>query len=309
MRESLLTLSNVFVIVTTMKRTLVKAFAVLLLCTYASARRHDGTPPPAPMVVAKPIASAEVSDMLIYPARLVSRVNATLLAESDGVIQAIRKPLGTRVRAGDSVFTLVNPDPVYTYAPFEVEAPVDGVVSNIGVTLGSRVTKGTRLGSITDPFQVHGIIEVTVADLSALSVGMKGKLELSETGQSLPVTIAGISPVIDPATGTASAELKVTDRSKLPPPGLVGRVRFQARLHKGIELPESAVFYRGHQAVVRVLDGDKAVFRNVKLGTSRQGKFEILDGLKSGEVVVLRTNTFIADGEKVTSQPPDKEGT
>jgi multidrug efflux pump subunit AcrA (membrane-fusion protein) len=285
------------------------AFAVLLFNQPSSARPHTGAPPPAPVVVAKAIQSTEVFDSLIYPAKLVSRVNATLLAESEGVVQSMSKRLGSRVKVGEPVFTLTNPDPVYTYAPFQVLAPVSGIVSQVAVTEGSRVSKGQKLGSITDPSQVHAYIEVTVSDLSAIHTGLKGSLELADVREPVAIIVAGISPLIDPATGTATAELKVVEKKHMPPPGLVGRVRFRARLHHGYELPESAVFYRGEQALVRVMQGEKAIFRSVRLGPARQGKFEIVEGLKTGDMVILRTNTFIADGETVTVQKPDGEGT
>ncbi len=273
------------------------------------ARRHSGgAAPPPPMVVAQAIQSDEVYDALIYPARVISRVNATLLAESDGVVQAVRKNLGAAVKVGEPILTLTNPDPVYTFEPFSVLSPVTGIISSIEVALGSRVSKGQKLGTVTDPAQVLAAIEITVADLDAIHTGMLGELELAGRTQPVPMKVAGISPIVDPATGTASAELQPVDKKHRPPPGMVGRVRFRARLHQGIQLPESAIFYRGETPIVRVLDGDKAVFREVKLGHSRQGKFEITSGLKPGEKVVLRTNTFIADGEAVTQQK-DGEGT
>lgn len=267
-----------------------------------NAKPHTGAPPPAPVVIAKSIQATEVFDSLIYPARVVSKVNAALLAESDGVVQSISKPLGTSVVRGNTVLTLINPDPVYTFAPFEVHSPVSGVVSAIEVTKGSRVSRGQRLGTITDPRQVRAQIEVTVADLDAVQVGMKGELELSEHSKPVEMIVSGISPLIDPSTGTASAELHVVGTDKLPPPGVVGRIRFRARAHEGIQLPESAIFYRGEDPLVRVLIDGKVQFRPIKLGPSRRGKFEILDGVKSGETVVLRSNTFTADGEEVSVQ-------
>ncbi len=291
-----------------MKKPLLLALLAALVSPSVQARRHSGAAPPPPMVVAQPIQADEVFDALIYPARMVSRVNATLLAESDGVVQTVHKHLGSRVTVGEPVLTLTNPDPVYTFEPFRVLSPVTGLMSSIDVALGSRVSKGQKLGMVTDPSQVMASIEITVADLDAIKNGMHGSLELSGVANPIPMKVTGISPTVDPATGTASAELRPIDKRDLPPPGLVGRIRFRARLHKGLQLPESAIFYRGETPLVRVLDGDKAVFREIKLGHSRQGKFEITSGLKPGEKVVLRTNTFIADGEAVTLQK-DGEGT
>ncbi len=289
-----------------MRRVISLGLAVLLVKVGLGARMRS-SPPTAPMVTAKAIQFSEVFDSLIYPARLISRVNATLMAETDGVVKTLNRRLGSRVQSGEPILTLVNPDPVYTFAPFEVHSPVAGVISALWVTQGTRVARGDKLGTITDPAQVQAAIEVTVADLSAVLVGIQGQLELPGNDEPLTVQVTGISPLVDPATGTATAELKVVQNKRLPPPGVIGRVRFRARAHQGLQLPESAIFYRGDKPLVRVLDGEQAKFREVKLGVAREGNFEILQGLKPGETVVLRTNTFISDGEKVTIEKADGE--
>lgn len=280
------------------------AGALLLLAPVAEGRRHLAAPPPSPVVVALKLAPSELYDSLIYPARIVSRINAAVLAESEGIVQTIHRRVGTKVAAGEKILTLVNPDPAYTYAPFVVHSPVNGVVSGLFVTTGSRVNRGQSLATITDPQQTHAQIEVTVTDLPEIETGMKGELEIGDA--KVGVTVKGVSPTVDPGTGTASAELDIHSKNqKLLRPGQMGRARFRARLHKGIQLPESAIFYRGETTLVRVLDDQKAIFREVKLGPVRQGKFEVTDGLKAGETVVTRSNTFIADGEKVQVQDPD----
>jgi multidrug efflux pump subunit AcrA (membrane-fusion protein) len=274
----------------------------------AEARRHLAAPPPSPVVVAIKLAPSDLFDSLIYPARVVSRVNAAVLAESDGLVQEIHSRVGTKVAVGEKVLTLINPDPAYTYAPFVVLSPVNGVVSGLFVTTGSRVNRGQNLATITDPSQTHAQIEVTVSDLAEIHPGLKGELEVGET--KVEVQVKGVSPALDPGTGTAAAELEIIAKSKQAlRPGQMGRARFRARLHKGIQLPESAIFYRGDTTLVRILDDGKAVFREVKLGPARQGKFEVTSGLEVGETVVTRSNTFISDGEKVKLQDSDTGGT
>ncbi len=280
----------------------------LIVSLVAEARRHLAAPPPSPVVVAQKLAPSDLFDSLIYPARIVSRVNAAVLAETDGLVQDIHSRVGTKVAAGEKILTLVNPDPAYTFAPFVVHSPVNGVVSGLFVTTGSRVNRGQSLATVTDPSQTHAEIEVTVSDLPEIRTGMKGELEIGET--KVEVLVKGVSPTVDPGTGTASAELDIESKNKqLLRPGQMGRARFRARLHKGIQLPESAIFYRGESTLVRVLDDEKAVFREVKLGPVRQGKFEVTSGVKAGETVVTRSNTFIADGEKVKVQDSTPEGT
>src|SRR5690606_8102331 len=107
-------------------------------------------------------------------------------------------------------------------------ASVAGVVSAVDVTEGSRVTRGQRLAQITDPSDVRVVVEVAVSDVGALKKGMKGELEAAGSEEPFPVEVVGVSPYVDPGTGTATAELRlVREKKSTPlPPGLVGKVRF-----------------------------------------------------------------------------------
>jgi len=261
-----------------------------------------------PLVFVAPVQTTEIFDTLVYPARLIPKINATLLSETDGIVTQIQAPLGRTVRAHQAVLTITNTDPVYNYAPLRVLSPVSGVVSSVEVTEGSRVIRGQKLATITDPNQIRIDIEVTASDLGAIHTDMAGALRIASRVDSIPVTIRGISPFVDPATGTATAELELADKSSrktddpLLLPGVVGTVDFRAHDHRGIEIPEYAVIYRGQNPFVRIVENSKAHFLPVTLGVSRHGNIEITKGLDPGAVLLVRANTYVGDGESVTVQ-------
>ena len=82
-------------------------------------------------------------------------------------------------------------------------------------------------------------------------------------------------------------------------PGSLGLARFRVHERKGLRVPDQALRYKGETPFVRVVVGDIASRRDVKIGPKAQGEVEILNGLKSGEQIVVRSSGFIADGEKV----------
>src|SRR5262249_23309050 len=156
--------------------------------------------------------------------RLIPKINATILSESDGIVKEIVTPLGRPVSRRQKLLVLMHTDPVYDYAPFVVEAPVKGVVSSVEVTEGSRVVRGQKLAAITDPSQITIVVEVAVSDLSAIRAGMPGELKLAGDENRIPVKVRGISPFVDPATGTATCELSLAQpgEARLLPAGFVG---------------------------------------------------------------------------------------
>lgn len=284
----------------------VLAFGIVLwgLCSQAAVE-----PPPA-KVLTKKLEFAELADTLVYPARVLSKVNTTILAETDGVIASIPAPLGTAVKRGQKMLVIQHTDPVYRYAPFSVVSPVEGVVSAIEVTQGSLVARGQKLGSVTDPSKILVKLEIPAADLARFRSGIEGEFSISrENAQSLKVIVAGLSPLVDPTTGTASADLEIlkSEKASLPPPGTLGQVRFRLNVRKGYSIPETALFYKGEATFVRLLQESAVKFVEVKTGRKERGQVEIMPAqadqpFPPNPVLIERTSRFIGDGEKVEIQ-------
>lgn len=262
-------------------------------------------PEKKPLVFVNTIQNTEIFDVLTYPARITAKINASILSESDGVVKKILTPLGRPVRRNQKIMILSNTDPIYNYAPFTVRSSVTGVVSKIAVTEGSRVIKGQQLAQITDPSQIRVEVEVAVSDLSSIKAGLEGMLSISSREEYFPLKVLGVSPYVDPATGTATAELSLVKKDKKTPalpPGLVGKVTFKAREHKGVQIPEHAIYYKGRDPIVHVVDKGKVKYTPVTLGQTRQGFVEILKGINKDTMIVVRSNKFVADGEEVDIQ-------
>lgn len=253
------------------------------------------------------VKAAELFDFLTYPARVVAKINSTVLSETDGVITKILAPLGQWVSRGQRLLTITHTDPVYQYAPMEVTAPAAGVVSLVEVTEGSQVIKGQRLLAVTNPSQVKITIEVPAQDMNALSRGTLGEFRIEGRDDPVPVKVRGMSAWVDPATGTATCELEL-EKQKKPLtnllPGVVGQVTFKTRVRKGISIPDHAVFFKGNETFVRLLDNGKAKQVAVRLGHKQRGYVEVLNGLSDGAPLIERTSRFVGEGEAVVVQRP-----
>ncbi|MCB0404642.1 MAG: efflux RND transporter periplasmic adaptor subunit [Bdellovibrionales bacterium] len=258
--------------------------------------------PDKPVVFVTQAEKKEISDLLSYPARITSKVNATILSESDGVVSKIMKPLGSVIKRGDEILRVQHTDPVYQYAPVQVISPVRGVVSAVDVTEGSQVKQGQKLAAVTDPNKTLVTIEVAAADLSTIHPGLKAELKVPGRKTPIAVAVSGVSPFVDPATGTAGAELEFISGPAQLPPGAMGRVYFKVRAHAGFQVPEDAVVYRGKKTLLRLVEDNKAKLTPVELGPIRRGLVEIQNGIQEGNTVVVRASQFIADGEEVTVQ-------
>lgn len=268
------------------------------------ARSSSAAPESAAIVFVELVKPTRLFESLSYPARVVAKLNTTILAETDGIVSRIYAPLGQRVGAKQKVLAIAHTDPIYQYAPILMLAPVAGVVSQIEVAEGSQVVRGQKLASVIDPSQVRVSVEVPAQDLVFMAKGMPATLKLSGRETLIELKVRGVSPFVDPATGTASCELELAKKSVTGlAPGVVGQVRFEANARDGISIPDHAVIYRGTDTFVRVVEeGSKAKQIPVKLGRKERGNVEIIGGLKAGAQLVMRTSKYVAEGDVVTVQ-------
>jgi RND family efflux transporter MFP subunit len=247
------------------------------------------------------------SDELSYPARVVPKINSTVLADSDGVVTKIPAILGQRVSARQTLVVITHTDPVYQYAPMRVVSPISGVVSAITVAEGSQVNKGDKLASVTDPKKLRVVIEAPAEDLGSLQKGIPAEFKVSGGSEPIAVKLQGVSPFVDPATGTATCEFDVNSPRTTLAPGIVGRIVLNVRKRTGIRIPEYAIIYRNQSPFARIFENGKIRFSALKLGKKQDGFVEILSGIKDKETVVERASRFVADGEAVELDAGEKQ--
>lgn len=245
---------------------------------------------------------------LLVPARVEARVASSVVAEAEGFVTVIKKPLGSKVKAGEVVLLIKNQDPVFTYASVPVRSPVAGVVSQFSASLMSRVAKGDKLFTVIDPRSLKVSAEIPGAELALLEAGARGtfKLDLNETEGS-PVRVQGVSPLMDPRTGTASAELEFVSGKEaraVPAIGSVGHALFEMDRGQHILIPESALGYVEGKPMVRVLENGVVKRKAVELGEQRETSLVVKAGLVAGDTIVVRSNRVPKEGEAVDAEEP-----
>ena len=110
-------------------------------------------------------------------------------------------------------------------------------------------------------------------------------------------------PTIDPATHTFTAEILVTNADRVLRPGMYARVTVTFATNHSIVIPDSAVVKQqgSGQRSVYLLQPDNTVKSVVvTLGKHFGQEYEILDGLKEGDIVVTKGHSALRDGSQVT---------
>jgi multidrug efflux pump subunit AcrA (membrane-fusion protein) len=255
-----------------------------------------------PLVTAQKIELTESAEILVYPAKVESKIHSVVLAESEGVVRDI-KTIGSEVSRGATVLSIRNSDPVYQYAPVLVKSPVNGVLSEVFVTEGAQVIRGEKLATIIDPNQIRISVEVPNSDLMKIVKGQAGTFQLNslDKEEKAEVEVIGISPLVNNLTGTATAILLFKSKNIFRA-GALGKVEFKILAEKQILVDENSVVYKNALPFVRVIEKETAKYRQVTLGSRQSGKIIISKGLQVGEVIVQKSSQYIPDNKKIKVQ-------
>jgi len=184
-----------------------------------------------------------------------------------------------------------------------IVAPVSGVVTEKSVVRGSSFTAGQVLYKIASLDPAWVIASVYQVDLPLLRVGMPVSLanpyldERSRHGR-----ISFIYPSLQPDTRTGQVRIEVPNPRGDLKPGMFVNVEFQVTLGKRLAVPESAVLPTGERRVVFVdVGAGRLAPRDVQLGVRAGDYFEVISGLKPGEIVVTSGNFLVASESKLKS--------
>lgn len=182
----------------------------------------------------------------------------------------------------------------------EIKAPAAGIISrrtaNVGaVASGSAVA--TPMFRIVEDGEIELDAEVPETYLPRLSVGLPARVDVAGLKQRQG-TIRLISPEVDRATRLGKVRISLGDDPELRV-GTFAKGQINTISREGLGVPSTAVMHGDKGTAVQVVDSGRVITRGVSVGLTSNGHTEILNGLKDGEMVVLRSGTLLREGDAV----------
>jgi HlyD family secretion protein len=194
--------------------------------------------------------------------------------------------------------------------PREIKAAVNGRVLRVFEENSRVVAAGTALVEIGDPADLEIVVEVLSRDGAIIAPGAKVEFDQWGRGEAL----LGRVRLVEPAAFTKVSALGVEEQRvnviadlTTPPEqrtGVGDGFRVEAHIivweaPDALKVPAGALFRRGEQWSAFIVANGRAQLRPVKVGRSSGNETQILDGLKSGETVILYPGSRVQDNERV----------
>lgn len=190
----------------------------------------------------------------------------------------------------------------------KIYAPISGHVAKRHIDQGAIVSPSTPVITLVNLSTMVTQAAVPEQEVGRLRVGFAARIEVDAFREtSYTGRVARISPVLDPATRTATVEVEIPNKDLGLRAEMFARVHLDlGALRDAVLIPREGLVYRGTQPGVFLIERKRSVFRAIETGQSTGNDVEVLSGLAPGTTIVLRGSSMLREGDevRVTEQAP-----
>ncbi len=187
---------------------------------------------------------------------------------------------------------------------YKVTAPRTGIVGDIPVRVGDRVTTTSQLTTVDQPGSLEAYVYVPVERSAQLKMNLPVQI-LDGNGNVLADTkIRFISPQVDNTTQTVLVKARISNGNDALRQSQFIRARVIWGTHQNPEVPILAVSRLAGQYFAFVAEPQKeggfiAKQRPLTIGETVGNNFEVREGIKSGDKIIVSGTQFLMDGMPV----------
>jgi HlyD family secretion protein len=193
---------------------------------------------------------------------------------------------------------------------FPIFSPIDGQVLRVFQESATTVQPGEDLLELGDPTDLEAEVDVLSSDGVKIRPGAKAFLEQWGGESALTATVRLVEPSAFTkvsALGVEEQRVNVILDLDAPVEGrrwLGDAFRVEARIviweqEDVLQVPTGALFRRGDDWAVFVLQHGRAVLRIVAIGHRNSLAAEVLGGLREGDQVILHPSDKVQEGVQV----------
>jgi len=191
-----------------------------------------------------------------------------------------------------------------------ITAPFDGVVTARSADPGAMIqaaaatsTQALPVIQLSENQLLRLDFPVSVSYAGDIAVGDRVEIRLEGSGRTLEAPVTRFTRKIATATRTMMTEVEVPNPDLKLIPGMYATVVLRLHKHAGaLAVPVEAV-NAGSSPTVDLVNADSEIEeRPVKLGLETDFAFEVLQGLKAGDLVVTGSRTGLQPGRKVIAR-------
>jgi len=188
----------------------------------------------------------------------------------------------------------------------QIRAPFSGELGIRKVNLGQYLTPGSAIVTLQQLEPIYVDFELPERHISSLDQGQGVNVTVQAyRDRVFKGQVSSISPLMDQNTRSVQIRATLPNTERLLQPGMFAEVQVLSdRTRQVLTLPDTALSYNPYgDFVFAIKSGARGLTvqsRQVEIGTTREGRVEIVKGLRRGERVVSAGQIKLRNGMVVT---------
>lgn len=183
----------------------------------------------------------------------------------------------------------------------ELRAKYSGVIGNFNLVEGKRINAGEILFKLFDTHLMKIDVNILENEIAKIKLGNFVDIIIPAIqNEKFSGKVGRISPYIDAENGTCKVEIEINNTKQKIKPGMFAKVLIEtSTLKNRLLIKKEALLVRDKRNLVFVVEDSLAKWKYVKLGAENETYFEITEGIKENDDVVISGHYNLAHDSKV----------
>jgi membrane fusion protein, multidrug efflux system len=219
-----------------------------------------------------------------------------------GKVVNVSVSLGSPVKKGQVIAKIDPSEPGSKYALSPVTAPISGSIVSTPLKDGTTVTTSSSITTIGDVHNLQITAEIPEKYVSLLKTGLSAAVTLEAyPGVIFMATVSRVSPVVDASSRTKEIILTFDKDDSRVNAGMFAKITLYTINYSGVvTISGDAIVTKNDKKYAYIVTADnKAEQRELTLGNSVDGIYQVLSGISEGEKVVVEGTSTISDGANI----------
>ncbi len=262
---------------------------------------------PAKAIIPVKVSKVEFKDLdetVDYVGDIRAQEEAVIYSKVNGKIIEKVKEDGSLVNKGEVVAYIDRDEVGFKFEKAPVESPLTGIIGRVYVDIGENVTTQTPIALVVDMVRVEIDLDIPEKYYSKIALDQKAKIKVDAyPDEEFSGRVTKISPVVDLSTRAAPIEIAIDNPEHKLRSGMFSKVSLVLSEHKNVPvILKEAIMGKEPNLYVYVIENQKAVLRKITVGIRQGPYYEVRDGLREGDLVVIMGQQKLYEGAQVIAE-------
>lgn len=246
----------------------------------------------------------DIDETVDYAGNIRAQEEAVIYPKVNGKIIEKVKEDGSLVDKGETIAYIDRDEVGFQFEKAPVESPLAGIIGRVYVDIGENVTTQTPIALVVDMRRVEIDLDIPEKYYSKIALDQKAKVRVDAyPDEEFSGLVTKISPVVDLSTRAAPIEITIDNPQGKLRSGMFSRVSLVLAGHENVPvILKEAVMGKEPNLYVYVIENQKAVLKKVTLGIRQGPYYEVKDGMREGDLVVIMGQQRLYEGAQVITE-------